>query len=331
MLFKNTFLLTGGLGYIGSYITYLLLKENNKVVLLDNDKSKKSLFIKNFKELNLKPPPIYIVNILNTKAVEDIIIKNKIDTVIHCAGLKSISDSIKFPIKYYENNVLGTLSMIKAMQLTNVKRLIFSSSASVYGNPQYLPIDESHPISPISPYGRTKSLIELMLKDLASSEKDWHIISLRYFNVFGSHSTGILNCNYDLVSDSLFKNIYEVCDNKNKSLKIYKSKDTTFDSSCIRDFIHIDDLSKGHISSIKYLNNNFGWCVFNLGTGVGSSVLEVVNSFRKKTKKGVIYNLTDGRNQDISISYAKAEKAEKLLNWKSNILISDINSFFGKF
>jgi UDP-glucose 4-epimerase len=331
MHFSNTFLLTGGLGYIGSYIAYLLLMNNNRVVILDYDKSKKTLFLRNCIKLNLKAPPIYCENILNSANIEKIIIDNKIDTVIHCAGLKSISDSIKFPLEYYQNNVMGTLSILNAMKTTNIKKIIFSSSASVYGNPKYLPIDETHTISPISPYGRTKSLIEFMLRDLAKSEKDWHIISLRYFNVFGSHSTGILNCNYNLISDSLFKNIYDVAEDENQCLKIYKSRDLTFDGSCIRDFIHIDDLSKGHISSVDYLNNNPGWCIFNLGTGVGSSILEVVNSFNKKTKKNIIYNFTDTRNQDISISYAKVEKALTLLNWKSKILISDINSFQGKF
>ncbi len=310
-------LLTGGTGYIGSHTAITIHKNNHNVILYDNltNSREETLFkIKASLGLNLK---LVIGDVLDTKTLEDTLKKYKINAVIHFAGLKSVDESISYPKKYFENNVNGTLSLIKAMKAVKVKTLIFSSSATVYGEPKYLPIDEDHPKNPENPYGESKLKVENILKSLSISDPSWKIVCLRYFNPIGSHENVDIGDNPIGNANNLFPIILKVLKKRIKILEIFGKDYDTKDGTGIRDYIYIMDLVEGHLSALNYLKSNSGWHDINLGTGIGYSVLEIINKFQSVNNVIIPFKYSPRRKGDVSESYADVKKAKELLGWEA--------------
>ena len=310
-------LLTGGTGYIGSHTAIKIHQNNHNVILYDNlsNSSKKILSkIKTSLGLNLK---LIVGDVLDTKKLEEVLKNYEIEAVIHFAGLKSVDESILFPKKYFENNVNGSLSLIQAMKKSNVKKLIFSSSATVYGEPEYLPIDENHPKNPKNPYGKSKLEVENILKSLSMSDSQWKIVCLRYFNPIGSHENIDMGDNLSGNANNLFPVILKVLRKKIKILQIYGQDYDTKDGTGIRDYIYIMDLVDGHLAALNFLNSNNGWYDINLGTGIGYSVLETINKFQSVNNVKIPFKYSKRREGDVSESYADVKKAKFLLGWKA--------------
>ena len=249
---------------------------------------------------------------------------HQIDAVIHFAGLRAVGESAEKPFEYYANNVQGTISLLEAMQLADVKTLVFSSSATVYGDPQYLPIDESHPLSATNPYGRSKLQIEEILKDVAKSDAQWKIICLRYFNPVGAHESGLIGEEPGGIPNNLTPYIAQVAVGILPTLKVYGNDYDTPDGTGVRDYIHVMDLAEGHLAAIHCLKKFTGWDCINLGTGKGYSVLEMMKAFNKASKKNIQFELSYRRPGDIAACYALADKAKKLLNWRASRNIDEM-------
>ncbi len=317
-------LLTGGAGYIGSHTTSVLVEKNHSAVIFDNFSNSHPNILFDLENILGRPITFIKGDICDTNLLNDTLHKFKIDAVIHFAGLKSVGESSKVPINYYCNNVNGTLSLLKAMQKNNIKKLVFSSSATVYGNPEYLPLDENHKTKPTNPYGRSKLYIEEILNDLALSDKTWKIICLRYFNPLGAHPSGLIGENPNGIPNNLMPYISLVASKEIPYLGIFGSDYDTHDGTGIRDYIHVMDLAEGHIAALDYLNIHSGWSAINLGTGSGLSVLEIVNNFELVTGKKIPFEFKSRRLGDVAICYADVTKAEKELNWKAKRKISEI-------
>jgi UDP-glucose 4-epimerase len=315
-------LLTGGCGYIGSHTAIALHNAGFKFVLLDNFFNSKESIIGIIENIINKKVDYIRGDIRDSVLVKNIIKGHEIKCVIHLAGEKSPNESIALPINYYSSNVEGAISLIKAMENTDVRSLIFSSSAAVYGEPQYYPIDELHPRSPINPYGRTKLMVEEMLKDLAASDPRWKIICLRYFNPVGGHDSTYLGDVPKVAPSNLIPNISMVVEGALPELQIYGGDFDTPDGFGVRDFIHIMDLAEGHSSALNALDRLSGWHTFNLGTGCGHSVLEVIKEYEKVCGKTIKFSICARRPGDVAISYADVSKVKALLNWsaKYNLL-----------
>ena len=310
-------LLTGGAGYIGSHTAVVLSEAGHEVVILDNFCNSQRSVINCLEKIIGKVLPCVEGDIRDTSLIIQLLIDYKIDAVIHFAGLKALGESIEKPIDYYENNLWGAISLLNAMKSANVKTLVFSSSATVYGNPQYLPIDENHPTSASNPYGRSKLYVEEMLKDVANSDANWKIICLRYFNPVGAHESGLIGEDPKGLPNNLMPYLAQVAIGKLPHLNIYGSDYPTSDGTGVRDYIHVVDLAEGHLSALTYLQNSPGWDTFNLGTGHGSSVLEMVSSYRKASGKEIICKTVGRRLGDISSCYTKIDKSEKILQWRA--------------
>tara|TARA_B100000212_G_scaffold126469_1_gene94819 strand:- start:2150 stop:3157 length:1008 start_codon:yes stop_codon:yes gene_type:complete len=311
-------LLTGGFGYIGSHTATVLANSNQKFIIVDNfSNCKKEIISKLEKAIN-KKVKFYNLDIRDDKKLARIINENKVNAVMHFAALKSASDSIINPLKYYEVNVNGTISVLKSMQLTGVKKFIFSSSATIYGEPHYCPIDENHNLKALNPYGRTKIVIENILKDITKIEKDWSVASLRYFNPIGAHYSGLIGD--DPISDktnNLMPAIINVVNGQKEFLEIYGDDYETADGTGIRDYIHIMDLSEAHFSALKYINKRNGIHFFNIGTGKGVSVLELIKTFEKVCGLNISYKIVNRREGDCSVCFANPKKANDMLNWNA--------------
>lgn len=317
-------MLLGGLGYIGSHAAVALSEAGHEIIIYDNLVNSSEKVIDKLKKIIGRDIPFIKGDIKNTDFLEATLSKYRTDAVLHFAGLKSVEDSIKNPIEYYDNNVLGTISLLKAMANQNIKKLIFSSSATVYGHPNYLPIDESHPLAPTNPYGKTKLYIEGLLEDLVKARPDWKIVSLRYFNPVGSHSSGILRESPKGVPSNLMPYLMLVAQGKLPYLKIFGGDYKTPDGTGVRDYIHIMDLAEGHLAALNYLSNSSGYEVFNLGTGTGFSVVEVVAEFQRASQVNVPHQTVDRRSGDVASCYAAIELAKNKLNWKSKRNLYDM-------
>ena len=274
-------LLTGGAGYIGSHTAVVLSEAGHEVVLLDNFCNSRKSVLERLQKIAGKALPCVECDVRDTALVAKALQDYKIDAVIHFAGLKAVGESVEKPIDYYANNVQGTISLLEAMKSTNVKTLVFSSSATVYGDPQYLPIDEGHPTSAKNAYGRSKLHIEEMLKDVANSDAEWKIICLRYFNPVGAHESGLIGEDPNGIPNNLVPYIAQVAAGRLPYLNIYGNDYPTIDGTGVRDYIHVIDLAEGHLASLIYVQNHNGWNAFNLGTGHGVTVLEVIASYRR--------------------------------------------------
>ena len=313
----NTILVTGGAGYVGSHAVVELLNEGYEVVVYDNLRNSKEESIKRIEEITGKSIQFFNGDILDEASLRKLFAVFDFKAVMHFAGLKSVSESIEKPLDYYQNNVQGTLILCKVMKDFNVKKIIFSSSATVYGNPSELPISEKAPTGQIeNPYGRSKYVIEKILTDIAISEKDWQVSLLRYFNPVGAHESGLIGEDPTSKPNNLMPLIAQVAVGGYDLITIWGNDYPTADGTGVRDYIHVVDLVKGHIQALK--KNISGIKIYNLGTGKGYSVLEVINAFESVSGQKIKYEIGPRRSGDIASAYANAELALKELKWSAN-------------
>jgi UDP-glucose 4-epimerase len=308
-------LLTGGAGYIASHTAVALVKTGYDVVLYDNLANSQSSIQGRLERITAQSIPLIEADVRDTAVLESVLCEYKIDAVIHFAGLKAVGESGAKPIDYYDNNVGGTISLLKAMNATGVKSLVFSSSATVYGEPHYLPLDETHPTSAANPYGRTKLHIEEMLADVAQSDPAWHILCLRYFNPVGAHDSGLIGEDPNGIPNNLVPYLARVATGRLPHLKIFGNDYDTKDGTGVRDYIHVMDLAEGHKAALDFLQTNPGWHAVNLGTGRGYSVLEMVRAFETASGKTIPYQIVDRRPGDVATCFAQVDKANSALNW----------------
>lgn len=317
-------LITGGAGYIGSHACVEFLNAGYEIVVLDNFSNSKPEVLKRIKELTGKDFKFYEVDLLDKKGLERIFNENNIEAVIHFAGLKAVGESVLIPLKYYKNNITGTLNLLEVMQEKNVKKIVFSSSATVYGNPEKVPITEDAPLSATNPYGRTKLFIEYILKDLYVSDNEWSIALLRYFNPIGAHESGKIGEDPNGIPNNLMPYITQVAVGKREKLNVFGNDYSTHDGTGVRDYIHVVDLVIGHIKALEKIMNETGVKVYNLGTGVGYSVLDVVKAFEEANGIKIPYEIVDRRPGDVDQVYADPTKALKELGWKAERNIVDM-------
>lgn len=311
-------LVTGGAGYIGSHTCVELLNEGYEVVVVDNlyNSSEKSL--ERVKEITGKDVKFYKADLLDQEAVKEIFDKEKIDSVIHFAGLKAVGESVAKPLEYYHNNLTGTLILCDEMRKHGVKNIVFSSSATVYGNPAQIPITEECPKGQVTnPYGWTKSMLEQILTDLHTADEEWNVVLLRYFNPIGAHKSGIIGEDPKGIPNNLIPYITQVAVGKLACLGVFGDDYDTPDGTGVRDYIHVVDLAVGHVKALDKIKENPGVVVYNLGTGNGYSVLEVVKAFEKACGKEIPYQIKPRRAGDIATCYADPAKAAKELHWKA--------------
>lgn len=317
-------LITGGAGYIGSHTCVELLNTGYDVVVVDNYINSKPESLKRIKEITGKSLKFYNVDILNKEKLEEVFKENKIEAVIHFAGLKAVGESVEFPISYYHNNITGTLILCEVMKKHNVKKIVFSSSATVYGMNNKSPLTEDLPLSATNPYGWTKLMIEQILKDIYVSDKEWSVSLLRYFNPIGAHESGKIGEDPNGIPNNLMPYITQVAIGKIDKLNIFGNDYNTHDGTGVRDYIHVVDLAKGHLKALDKILDTNGINVYNLGTGIGYSVLDLVKSFERVTGVRIPYKITNRRPGDIAICYADPSKAYKELGWKAEKNLEDM-------
>lgn len=309
-------LVTGGAGYIGSHTCIELLAANHRVVVFDNFSNSDHEAINRIEQITGKCPVLVEGDVRDEAAVQSAIARNGCTAVVHFAGLKAVGESVAAPLTYYDNNVAGALSLLRAMQATGVRKLIFSSSATVYGDPRQLPIKEDHPLSATNPYGRTKLMIEEMLRDLHRAEPDWRIGILRYFNPVGAHASGLIGENPRGVPNNLMPFVAQVAVGRRDRLRIWGNDYSTPDGTGVRDYIHVVDLAIGHLKALQRLERP-GCFAVNLGTGIGYSVLEIVKAFEQASGRPVPYEVAPRRDGDVASCYADPAQALDILGWKA--------------
>lgn len=311
-------LITGGAGYIGSHTAVELLNEGYEVVVYDNlcNSSKESL--KRVEKITGKTVKFYEGDILDAEKLTAMFEAEDIEAVIHCAALKAVGESVRKPLEYYHNNITGTLTLLNVMQKVGVRRIVFSSSATVYGDPEIIPITEECPKGQCTnPYGWTKSMMEQIMTDLQKANPDWNVILLRYFNPVGAHKSGMIGEDPKGIPNNLMPYISQVAVGKLDKLGVFGNDYKTHDGTGVRDYIHVVDLAKGHVKAINYILTNPGLDVINLGTGTGYSVLDMVKAFSKACGKEIPYEIKPRRAGDIDMCYADPAKAWKVLGWKA--------------
>ncbi len=310
-------LVTGGAGYIGSHTVLLLLEAGYEVVVFDNFCNASEESLRRVEKIVGKSIPFVKGDIRSREDLDRIFIQYKITSVIHFAGLKAVGESVSEPLSYYDNNVNGTLVLCEAMRAHNCFQIVFSSSATVYGDPHTTPITEDFPLSATNPYGKTKLFIEEILRDLYASDDRWHIALLRYFNPVGAHSSGTIGEDPNGIPNNLMPFIAQTAVGKRAYLSVFGDDYETVDGTGVRDYIHVMDLSSGHLKALEYLENHSGVLTVNLGTGNGSSVLEMIKAFEKASGKEVPYKVVERRPGDIATCYADPSFAKKLLGWEA--------------
>ncbi|MCI9076344.1 MAG: UDP-glucose 4-epimerase GalE [Dorea sp.] len=311
-------LITGGAGYIGSHTALELLNEGYEVVVYDNlyNSSKESL--SRVEELTGKKIAFYEGDILDEDKLRSVFETEKIDAVIHCAALKAVGESVRKPLEYYHNNITGTLTLLKVMNEMGTKNIVFSSSATVYGDPEVIPITEQCPKGQCTnPYGWTKSMMEQIMSDLQKAHPEWNVILLRYFNPVGAHESGRIGEDPKGIPNNLMPYISQVAVGKREKLGVFGDDYDTPDGTGVRDYIHVTDLAVGHVKAIDYVFSNPGLDIINLGTGVGYSVLDMVKAFSKACGKEIPYEIQPRREGDIAMCYADSSKAARVLGWKA--------------
>ncbi len=315
-------LVTGGAGFIGSHTSVELLDAGYEIAIIDNLCNSKIESIDKIKKISGKDFKFYEADLVNREAVEKIFKENKIDAVIHFAGLKAVGESVEIPLTYYYNNIVSTLVLCETMAKYGCKKLVFSSSATVYGNPHTVPIKEDFPLSTTNPYGSTKLMIENILQDLYISDNNWSIVLLRYFNPIGAHKSGLIGEDPNGIPNNLVPYIAKVAIGELDHLNVFGDDYPTKDGTGVRDYIHVVDLSKGHVKAVEKANSCTGVNVYNLGTGNGYSVLEVLHAYEKACGKTLKYEIAPRRPGDIAQCYADTEKSFKELGWKAELDIA---------
>lgn len=312
---KNV-LITGGAGYIGSHIAVELLDKGYKVSLYDNLSNSSKQAVKRVAEITGKSPNFYEADILDKKSLKEVFIKDKIDVVIHCAALKAVGESVKKPLEYYHNNITGTLTLLEVMRDVNCKNIIFSSSATVYGDPERVPITEDFPKGECTnPYGWSKSMMEQIMTDLHTADPEWKVVLLRYFNPIGAHKSGRIGEDPKGIPNNLLPYISQVAIGKLDHLSVFGDDYDTHDGTGVRDYIHVVDLAKGHVLAVDKIDELNGVEIINLATGKGYSVLDVVKAFEKASGREVPYQIAPRREGDIAKCFADAKKAKEVLGW----------------
>lgn len=321
----SSILITGGFGYIGSHTAALLSERNKDFVIYDNFCNSKKSVVKRLEMITNKKVNYEIGDIRDIKKLVRVINQYKVESVIHFAALKSVENSIKNPIEYYENNVGGSITLLHAMEITGVKKLLFSSTAAIYGEPEYSPIDENHPLRTLNPYGNTKLIIENILNDIFNNYNGWSILSLRYFNPIGSHPSFLIGDDPLIKkSTNLMPAIIRVVKGIEKFVEIFGNDYNTHDGSGIRDYIHIMDLASAHIKALEFLSKKDIFEVFNIGTGDGVSVFQLLKIFEDVTGRKVPIIISSRREGDSSCCYADPSKAKKILNWQANLDLKEM-------
>ncbi|MEG0306755.1 MAG: UDP-glucose 4-epimerase GalE [Clostridium sp.] len=317
-------LVTGGMGYIGSHTTVELLKDGYEVVIVDNLSNSKELVNDRIKAITGVEPKFYKYDVLNAGDMNKVFKENNIDSVIHFAGYKAVGESVAKPIEYYYNNITSTLVLLQIMRNHGVKNLVFSSSATVYGDAKIIPITEESPLSSTNPYGSTKLMLENILRDVYKSDNSWNIALLRYFNPVGAHESGTIGEDPCGIPNNLMPFITKVAIGEIKELSVFGDDYNTPDGTGVRDYIHVVDLAKGHIKAIEKLRGNSGIVTYNLGTGNGYSVLDMVKAFSEASGREVPYKIVDRRPGDIATCYADPVKANTELGWTAEKGIKDM-------
>lgn len=310
-------LVTGGAGYIGSHTFLALSQAGYQPIILDNFCNSRQGVLARLAELSGVLPEFILGDVRDTKLLDEIFKKYPVKSVIHFAGLKAVGESVDKPLEYYDNNVQGTLSLLDAMRRANVKSLIFSSSATVYGDPSAVPISESFPCSATNPYGRSKLMVEEILADLFLAEPDWNLVRLRYFNPVGAHPSGKIGEDPQGVPNNLLPFVSQVAIGKREFLPIFGNDYPTPDGTGVRDYIHVMDLAEGHVAALKYCEKNGGMLTANLGTGQGYSVLEMIAAFEKASGQQIQYKIVARRPGDIAECWADPAHAAKVLGWSA--------------
>lgn len=317
-------LITGGCGYIGSHTCIELLKSGHDIVVIDNYYNSSPEALRRVFELAGKEFPFYECDIRDAEGLRAVFRAHSIDTVIHFAGLKAVGESVQKPLEYFDNNVNGTLVLCNVMREFGCKRMVFSSSATVYGMNNPSPLNETMEVGAVTnPYGRTKFMIECILQDLCVSDPEWSVVLLRYFNPIGAHESGLIGERPNGVPGNLLPFITQTAAGIREKLSVFGTDYPTRDGTCIRDYIHVCDLARGHAAALRYAREHHGAEVFNLGTGRGVSVLEMVHAFERATGVTVPYELSSRRPGDVAESYASVEKATRLLHWCAEKTVED--------
>ncbi|WP_337399801.1 UDP-glucose 4-epimerase GalE [Congzhengia sp.] len=317
-------LVTGGAGFIGSHTCVELLENGYEVVIVDNFINSKPEALNRIKQITGKDFKFYEADLLDKAAVETIFKENKIDAVIHFAGLKAVGESVAQPIRYYHNNITGTLILCQVMQEAGVKKIVFSSSATVYGSPKTVPIREDFPLHTTNPYGSTKLMIENILQDIFVADNEWSVALLRYFNPIGAHKSGLIGEDPNGIPNNLMPYIAQVAAGKLEVLSVFGDDYDTKDGTGVRDYIHVVDLAQGHIKAVEKVLGGSGVDAYNLGTGIGYSVLDMVHAFETANNVKVNYKIAPRRPGDIAVCFADPKKAKELLGWQAQFGIEDM-------
>jgi UDP-glucose 4-epimerase len=310
-------LVTGGAGYIGSHTCLELIQAGHDVIVVDNLLNSKQESLRRVSELTNHEIPFYKIDIQDQESLSRLFKLFEFEAVIHFAGLKSVGESVSHPLEYYQNNVYGSIVLFRAMHETGVKNLIFSSSATIYGNPENVPITEDSIPSPVNPYGHSKLMIEQILLDLHRADKEWNVVLLRYFNPVGAHSSGRIGEDPNGIPNNLFPYISQVAAGKLTNLSVYGSDYPTPDGTGIRDYIHVVDLAKAHVRALDHIHHNHGTSIYNVGTGRGYSVLEVIETFEKVIGETIPFQFVGRRDGDVATCYADVSRANQRLMWSA--------------
>lgn len=316
-------LVTGGAGYIGSHTCVKLIEQGYEVAIYDNLSNSKPETVDRIERITGIRPLFFKADILDRKALDDAFEQFRPDAVIHFAGKKAVGESVAKPLMYYHNNITGTLQLLQSMKDHGCKKIAFSSSATVYGTPETVPVSEDFPLSYTNPYGGTKLMIEYMLKDLYVSDSEWAIVILRYFNPIGAHESGLLGDDPNGIPNNLMPYITRVAKGILPELKVFGNDYDTHDGTGVRDYIHVLDLAQGHIDAINHMSEP-GVQIYNLGTGTGYSVLDLVKAFEKATGIHIPYKITDRRPGDVAVNYADPAKAERCIGFKATHTLEDM-------
>lgn len=311
------FLVTGGAGYIGSHTCVELLQAGNDVVIVDNLSNSRREVIGRIERIAGRRVAFHECDVRDAEALASVFRRHAVEAVVHFAGLKAVDESVAQPLRYYENNVGGTLTLCKTMLDAGIKRLVFSSSATVYGDPDAVPVPEDHPLRPTNPYGQSKAMVEAILKDLFRSDPEWKIALLRYFNPAGAHESGLIGEDPGGVPNNLMPFIAQVAVGRREALSVFGNDFPTPDGTGVRDYIHVVDLARGHLAALEKLSAADGVLTVNLGTGRGYSVLEVVEAFRQASGRVIPYRFVARRAGDVAACYANPELATRVLGWRA--------------